>query len=55
MNPDYQYLIDYEKKIKQQLAKANINYRSKNRDKINQLAKNYYNKNKDNEEFKQKL
>ena len=55
MNPDYQYLVDYEKKVKQQLAKANTNYRSKNRDKINQLAKNYYNKNKDNEEFKQKL
>ena len=42
MNPDYQYLVNYEKKVKQQLAKANINYRSKNRDKINQLAKNYY-------------
>ena len=39
MNGDYQYLVDYEKKVKQQLAKANINYRSKNRDKINQLAK----------------
>ena len=31
MNPDYQYLIDFEQKIKQKLAKANINYRSRNR------------------------
>lgn len=53
-DPDYQYLKDYEKKVKQQLAKANINYRSKNRDKISQQLKTS-NKNKDNEEFKQKL
>ena len=55
MNPDYQYLIDFERKIKEQMAIGNLNYRKKNRDKINQLAKNYYNKNKDNEEFKLKM